>query len=287
MTDGLHAEVLSDPGDVGQDATETGDLPVVLHFGAAPASDLSKQDCLDVCMTALRRPELLSLTLESFSRRVFHQWRHVRLIVNVDPLGGADALAPTLALIQRHADEALVRVTARGNFTDAVRWCWQQVQAPLVLHLEDDWVCLRQVSRARVCQLMDRRGVGAVRLYLHRVPFRRRKRRIGFTLNPCFFNPRWLADLADHLDDSMDPEKQIRWKRGPCAPWADAYETAMYGFPGHPRVVMDIGRDWRERRGLVKVLVDGQAVWVQGEPKPSGLGKRVHNRWLSLRVRWP
>lgn len=260
---------------------------VIHHFGRAPSDSIPPSDRLDVCMTALRRPELLSLTLESFSRRVFRQWTHVRLIANIDPLGDPSALATTLALMKHYPDEALVRVTDRGNFTDAVRWCWRQASAPMVLHLEDDWLCLRSISRGRVERTMARERVGAVRLYLQHVPFRRRKREIGFTLNPCFFDTRWLAALAERLDDTMDPEKQIRWKRGACASCADAFETVMYGGPGHLRVVMDIGRDWRERRGLVKELIEGQAVWIQHGPRRVGFLQRLSDRWLAFRARFP
>lgn len=271
---------VTEPADAGTGAA-------IHHFGRAAPESIAPSDRLDVCMTALRRPELLALTLESFSRRVFRQWRHVRLIANIDPLGDPSALAPTLELMARYPHEALVRVSARGNFTDAVRWCWRQASAPMVLHLEDDWLCLRRVSRARVERTMAGERVGAVRLYLHRVPFRRRKREIGFTLNPCFFDTRWLAALAERLDDAMDPEKQIRWKRGACASCAEAFETVMYGPPGRPPIVMDIGRDWRARRGLVKELIDGQAVWIQREPMHVSLSQRLSDRWLRLRARFP
>jgi hypothetical protein len=271
----------------GSEPADASNGAVIHYFGHAAPDSIAPSDRLDVCMTALRRPELLALTLESFSRRVFRQWRHVRLIANIDPLGDPSALAATLELMAHYPHEALVRVSARGNFTDAVRWCWRQASAPMVLHLEDDWLCLRRVSRVRVERAMAGDRVGAVRLYLRRVPFRRRKREIGFTLNPCFFDARWLAALAERLDDTMDPEKQIRWKRGPCASCADAFETVMYGAPGHPRIVMDIGRDWRERRGLVKELIDGQAVWIQRDAKRASLSQRLSDRWLAFRARFP
>lgn len=263
------------------------DGPSVLEAGRPAGSEIAPQDRLDVCMTALRRPELLELTLASFARRVFPGWRHVRLIANVDPLGDPAALEPTLALMRRYSDASLVRVTAAGNFTDAVRWCWRQVRTPMVLHLEDDWLCLRRVSRARVEHAIRQDRVGAVRLYLHRVPLRRRKRDIGFTLNPCFFEGAWLTQLAECLDDALDPEKQIRWARGRCAGPAAERRTVMYGLPGEPRVVADIGRDWRARRGLVKELVDGQARWVQHAPSAPGLALRWRDRWLRLRAQFP
>ena len=266
---------------------DAGRAPVLHRSGRPAGSDVAPQDRLDVCMTALRRPELLRPTLESFARRVFPGWRHVRLIANVDPLGNPADLEPTLALMREHSDAALIRVTPTGNFTDAVRWCWKQVEAPLVLHLEDDWLCLRRVSRARVERTIRQPGVGAVRLYLRRVPLRPRKRDLGFTLNPCFFDARWLARLAECLDDALDPEKQIRWERGACAEPARAWRTVMYGFPGFPPMVADTGRDWRARIGLVKTLVDGQAVWVQGEPVAPSPVERLRDRWLRLRASFP
>lgn len=262
-------------------------MRIVSHGASAAAPGTAQGERLDVCMTALRRPELLELTLESFSRRVFPAWRHIRLIANIDPLGDPADLDRTIELMQRHSHESLIRVTDRGNFTDAVRWCWQQASSPQVLHLEDDWLCLRRVDRAAVERTLALEGVGAVRLYLHRVPLRRRKRDIGFSLNPCFFRRDWIRALADRLDDGMDPEKQVRWKQGRCAEVADAYRTVMYGFPGYPAVVMDIGRDWRAQRGLQKHLVDGQAVWTQGDPLEASRWTRARWAMLRLRARFP
>ncbi len=69
----------------------------------------------------------------------------IRIILNVDPLGEADQ-AECIQVAKRYSDSVVFRCPGSPGFMDAVKWCYEQVESPVVLHLEDDWLLRRTVE---------------------------------------------------------------------------------------------------------------------------------------------
>ncbi|GAA4129172.1 hypothetical protein GCM10023067_46080 [Aminobacter aganoensis] len=85
--------------------------------------------------------------------------------------------------------------------------------------------------------------------------------RIG--VGPLFAS-RALASIAsEHMNPDLDPDKQFM--NGTNTALADAsssYRAVYFGGPFTRRTAIDIGRDWRDKRGIEKQIIDGVAVWT-------------------------
>jgi hypothetical protein len=240
---------------------------------------------LTVCITAVTRPEVLKLTLRSFARHCFSRYDHVRIIANVDPLGSGGASRDDVIALLNAFDsrgQALVNAPEAGGFAKAVKWVWSLVDAPYVLHLEDDWFLNRSLDIDRIERLILGGGADIVRLYLRRyVPHPSTSE---FSLNPFFMTGAAAHDLVGRMNDVGDPEKQIRGLFS--AGVEDLPRIAFHGSSGDPADVTDIGTLWRKSHHLKKSYVtaeDGsRSVWQT----TSATNLREHLSDLSYAVRF-
>ena len=219
---------------------------------------------LDVTMTCTMRPELLIKTLRSFAQQVRHAGQ-VRIIANIDPIGPS-----TQADIDK-----IIRACATSNdwgykinwaiipcFSAAVQWVWEQVESPIFLHLEDDWVFLKPVDMAdiyKAFELFPKLG----HLCLRKKHIKRGKVRkvtkdsyitykLGlkkYGLPPSFWRSELVQAVAPHLDLKEDPEKQL-WESRPVGSRIARWKPAYFGKIGETPWVKDIGREWSERTGI-------------------------------------
>lgn len=81
---------------------------------------------------------------------------------------------------------------------------------------------------------------------------------------PKFICGSFARELSDLMDPNLDPEKQIlpsinpaftaMIKNNKCG-FLDAAGNKQYG------VLTDLGRAWREQKGIQKVIKNGKSVW--------------------------
>lgn len=240
---------------------------------------------LTVCITAVTRPEVLKLTLRSFARRCFSRYDSVRIIANVDPLGSETASRDDVIALLNAFDsrgQALVNAPEAGGFAKAVKWVWGQVDAPYVLHLEDDWFLNRPLDIDRIERLILGGEADIVRLYLRR--YASEPSTQEFSLNPFFMRGATAHDLAGRMNDVGDPEKQIR---GLFFGKADNLpRIAFHGKQGDPADVTDIGTLWRKshnlRKSYVKAADGSLSVWQ----KTTATNLREHLSDLSYAARF-
>src|SRR5438105_4658591 len=124
-----------------------------LRRGFYPRSSQTNAECMkiDVVMTATLRPEVIDLTLFSFSKNFFAQLDDLRLIINIDPIGESQCQSKDIVEIcRRYFGNVIYRSPDQPSFSRAVKWCWEQVEAGLFLHLEDDWLLTKFVPLERV-----------------------------------------------------------------------------------------------------------------------------------------
>ena len=242
---------------------------------------------LDVCLVATRRPDLLAQTLSTFEEGLFRHFRVTRIIANVDPLfGTAKEQRECVALIRRYDPDASITQPGGAGFAAAVARTWAASTADIILHLEDDWLLKRPVHPADLEAMVRDRRVGQVsfnhagkdwsqrrkgrfcytrgRRYTAfgvRLPF---KHRVPLFLTaPSFFAGDFARHAAQLMNPNFDPEKQF------CRGLNPLLESYVLPFKNlilgeNPDFyIEDIGRAWRERRGIVKHLVDGQSSWEE------------------------
>lgn len=244
-------------------------------------------DSFDLVMICGRRPNLLAQTLASFGELVFPHFTFANVIVNLDPFMGDAAAGDACADMLRaaFAQVQILRPEVPG-FAAAVKRAWSATKSDFVFHMEDDWIALDHITPAQFAPLMQPADVAAVTLVCttkhtrgmpHQTSRRIKRGPRGtiihdelvnaFSTSPGMFKGGFLRAAADLLDPAFDPEKQFYKQLNPALEALALPNRCMFlrGL-NQADAVQDIGRDYRDQVGLVKVLVDGQAVWQSALP---------------------
>lgn len=238
---------------------------------------------LDLCVTASRRPELLAITLQSFYEQVFCRFMPERVFVNLDPIFGSEAdHSAVLSVVRERFPAAIIFEPEAPCFGAAVKRLWSATMADYVFHLEDDWVAncqinedilfpfkdkrVQQVSFHTAEQKWDIRKKGHVherkihlRLMGVKLPFYISTPR--FTTSPSILRGAFARSAASLMDPQCDPEKQF------YASVNMALEEFVKPFrnyifsPAEVPVIKDIGREWRDARGIEKTVKNAVSTW--------------------------
>lgn len=237
---------------------------------------------IDITTTATIRPGLLERTYSSFNENLFGRLPHdYRVIINIDPVGnmkyGPEAV---IKVAQSFFNNVTFNVTESGNFAKAWRWCWNQVDADYVFHLEEDWLLLRPVNINHMIKILNtNKSLATLRMMKFDVPtnmkffrskYRRAKgfllaedRAVSFGGNPQLIKGEFVKQARIHMTDNRNPEKQFRNDGSPL--WAEVVSKWDYGVyatkPGEKQLVRDIGRNWRSKAGYEKKGGAGFLEW--------------------------
>jgi hypothetical protein len=239
---------------------------------------------IDVTLVCGRRPELLSQTLQSFQQMAFRYFRINRVYVNIDPFGG-DVVdhKKCRSLVLGYFPDAVISEPENASFGQAVKALWSQVTSPVVLHLEDDWLALEPITPDRVFPLFKGR-TRAVKLVSKELQWngrdepRRRtekvkvlglpiwKRKVSsFGTSPGFFSGNFVNQCSAFMTADLDPEKQQRTHLNPALMnFTSRYECRVLPGTEQPEIILDIGRTWRDERGILKVVRRGKSIWSEG-----------------------
>jgi hypothetical protein len=173
---------------------------------------------------------------------------------------------------------------ASPGFGTAVKTVWSSVTAPVVFHLEDDWICLEDIKPEHVLPLLDDK-TKAVKLVCKELnwngvnQFYERERRFKifkilvwtsiasvFGTSPAFFDGDLVRRCAQLMDPSLDPEKQMRPPfNKPLVRYLDRFRCRLLPGTNQRDLIQDIGREWREEHGIKKTVADGKSVWVKND----------------------
>lgn len=209
---------------------------------------------LDVVIIATIRPEILRLTLDSFMAGLLYGY-HTRAIINIDPIGeNGHTQREILDLCCSYFHSVVSRTPETPSFSDAVRWCWSQVETEFFLHLEDDWCLKRKVGPEAVLRGFDKPDVVAVRFNLTRnTKFPSDGclvRSSSLSLNPSIFRSKYVRELLSRFDTRLDPEKQFS-----SNPSSTSFPNPIFNYFGTPNddgIVIDTGKKWRNSAALFK-----------------------------------
>ena len=214
---------------------------------------------MDVVIIATLRPEILKITLSSFSKKILNNY-DVRAIVNVDSVGDANCSPVDVLNVCSHYFPNIVsRTPATPSFSSAVEWCWSQVNTEIFLHLEDDWCLKKKIDPVKIEKAFENKDVVSQRLNLKSNKEHLSDGEIvyatGLGLNPSFFRLSYIKKLLRDFDLSRDPEKQFSSKaqelrKDKLPPPYPIF--LIYGEPNESSYVIDTGKKWRKRIGLSK-----------------------------------
>jgi hypothetical protein len=202
--------------------------------------------------TATVRPELIEATYLNFTNNLKGiNLKKCELVINIDPM-------PTDRLLERPkiieiAKKYFGTVTYNfpevANFPMALRWVWTNTKTQYVFNLEDDWRLGANIEIPQLIKILEN-NPNAIGVSLNAYLFASNPNRIR--LSPGLFRGDWVREVAKHLHANRCPEKQVRT----TVP-ANLIKP-MLNFPDYKNpklgkiVVFDTGREWRQRRGLVK-----------------------------------
>jgi hypothetical protein len=222
-----------------------------------------------------RRPELLSRTLASFGANLIVNFEVGSVFVNIDPIFGDETQHDrTVNVVKDFFPHAEISAPTTPGFCKAVKENWGRTTADFVLHLEDDWLInisvdagviegyfkdhnVSQVMFQSVEKTWDARTNGIYptlkrryRIFGFDLPLK--YRRPTFTTSPSFLRGTFARQVAALYDVNFDPEKQFSKRVNlPLERYTYRFRSVMHaiddGF-----VITDIGREWRDVRGIEK-----------------------------------
>lgn len=219
---------------------------------------------IDVTITACRRRELLFKTLNSFLENAL--WKHdFRIIINVDPVGVEEDSYKSVELCYWFASPVVARCSTESNFSDAFKWCWDQVRADWVLHLEDDWELLVRIDLEEMAYILEKfKDLALLRLpqfkstdremknwdrmfpwngYYFECP-EEMKQGVGFCGHPSLIKGDYVKFCRKHLLTDRNPEKQFHGGNDKLVDEVLRWKYGVYGKPNRPNYIRDMGREW-------------------------------------------
>lgn len=225
-------------------------------------------------MTAVRRPEILKRTLHTFFMRCFAPViNKCRLIINVDPVGDDIASHELNKIVSAYFKHYIIGMPMEASFPKAFKWTWDWATAPWVFHLEDDWELLTGVDIMFMIELMEKfPNLASLRLPFFPSTERTMKNwNLFFPWNGHFFecpvNLRQTAGFAGHpsllrgdfvrncaplINVNLNPEKQFHGDNDRLVNEVLQWKYGVFGLPNHPKVIKDIGGEWRNANKFQK-----------------------------------
>lgn len=225
-------------------------------------------------MTATRRPEVLKETLNSFFRNCFAPVaERCRLIINIDPAGEDVSSCAIADIAGAYFNKKIIGLPSTPSFPVAFKWCWEQVTAPWVFHLEDDWGLLVPVDIGAMIACM----ISHPELALLRLPFftstektmknwnlfypwngeyfacpEDLRKTAGFAGHPSLLRGEFVRRCAPLLDTRLNPEKQFHGDNWSLVGEVLNWQYGVWGQPSSMPIIKDIGTEWKAANGFIK-----------------------------------
>lgn len=217
---------------------------------------------IDITTTATLRPKILNHTLETFCNKMLTDKNRYRLIINIDPIGSDVYPKTVLAVAKKYFDNVVVNYPSQPCFTQAVIWCWSQVQADYVFHLEDDWELLVPIDIDMMIDILDKnKRMASLRLNKFKTRKNKCSLKHGFSphprlsLNPTLFNGSFIKSVYPLMTVLRNPEKQLRpVDNSNLSVFLKDWTHAIYTKQSHSCIVRDTGRLWMDNTQFKKKI---------------------------------
>lgn len=221
------------------------------------------ENLIQVTCTACIRPEILDVTFSSFNSGLLNQFEKKELFINIDPVGNPkNSIEDILLVCNKYFDHVVWNTPQTGDFSKATKWVWEQVTADYFLHLEDDWLLNKRISKIRLLStLFAEDQIASVRL--NRQTSIKNKVLDRVSLNPILFKTAFIKKALEHFNEEIDPEKQF--SINPLKDYLGSYTHLAYGILKGKYIegayVTDIGRYWRNAKGFKKSFHGQKFTW--------------------------
>lgn len=224
-------------------------------------------DLIQVACTARITPQLLEITFSSFSEGLLNQFNRKELFINIDPIGdGKHQVHDVLSVCYKYFDTVTVNTPPVGNFSLAAKWVWEQINSEFFLHLEDDWLLNKKISKTKlIYELFSNENVASVRLNRERSIKNKCLQKIS--LNPVLIKTAYIKQALKLYSENLDPEKQLSIP--PLSNHLKHWKHLAYGEKRGRSLeggfVTDVGKYWRKAQGLSKLIEQNKSTWDQKE----------------------
>lgn len=213
---------------------------------------MKNKEKIDLVIVATVRPDILEITLNSFNDKLLDNF-DMRAIINVDPVGtrGVGGQQDDIVnLCKKYFANIVFRCPKEPSFSQAVRWCWSQVETDLFIHLEDDWCLKKSINSENLLQACTDNNVVSVR-------FNRRNISTIYnqlSLNPGMFRTAYIKELLTIFNPDKDPEAQFNNKYFSGKPLAFATfpQPKFLSYESNEVFIIDTGGMWRKLHRFYK-----------------------------------
>jgi hypothetical protein len=218
---------------------------------------------IDLCIVTCLRPEILEQTTVSFFKHVsFASGIHPIVNIDITPANKSSKSGYYHKLINigfiigsmatTYRNNAYTIVNAKPNFAQAVKTVWSNTKTDYVFHLEDDWAFLKKIDLNKCIERMEKENFDYMRFPKVDAPHLNCLHKVA--LQPSLWKGDVVRNLAKHMTIDKDPEKQLRTGQGNKELDKILIELQNKGLKDYSSewCCKDIGREWREERGLIK-----------------------------------
>lgn len=248
---------------------------------------------MDICMTAVRRPEVIEKTLKSFTENLFVIPEDHTLIINIDPIGEGTN-EEVINVCKKYFPNTMFFEAREPSFPNAVIRVWEQVDSEFFFHLEDDWILKRPIFESDLINpLKMNKDLACMRLYKENIPNSNNPKMFGcsynyhgtrsftntyftpvpgstnwknqFGLNPVMIRKKFIDEALPLMANDKNPEKQFRENNPLMSNILNKWTFAIYGRPGLKRTVWGKnGLHWRQKSEFKKPRNgNGFTTWVK------------------------
>jgi len=211
---------------------------------------------VDVTCTATLRPELLSRTMRSFEDMVYTDGCTLQnFIINIDR---TPVVAEELSIIKQVINvlphelfqNVIISIPKKPSFAQAVKNVWSLTTSQFVFHLEDDWEMIKRIDLAAACRMIYHDGYDYIRFPKLNAD------RLGcldkIALQPSLLLGDVVRILSSYMSSRKDPEKQLRVQNSNSDILNKQIGMIKIADYSNDYYCRDIGREWRDERGLKK-----------------------------------
>ncbi len=209
---------------------------------------------MDFTTTAMARPDIVNKTYKSFSSGLKGiDLKECRLFINIDPLPENIDRREVTKTAKKYFKEVHPNYPEKANFTAACNWLWSNAETEFIFHLEDDWLLLQDVSVPELLKYFDqRRKLMEVALRAYKYEYK------ICPLSPCIMHERYYKAIAGNLNESVNPEIQLRGRiwgiEIPSPEFKVSHKGKLIIYPEKTNEVIlkDSGRGWIKKSKFKK-----------------------------------
>lgn len=239
---------------------------------------------IDITMTAVLRPAILSETINNIKKHVCKkEIDRFRLIINIDPIGENVSPEKIIKVCKKNFNNVIYNIAKTPSFPKAVKWVWSKSDAPFVFHWEDDVDILYDIDIDKMIDILNKnKELSSLRLYKAPTPNKQvfstfgckwanrkgfylaSKREKQFGLNPILIKRAFIDEAVSRMVDHINPEKQFRASQKYMRPLIMKWTYGLYTYPGAPRMIDGRkGQRWKNSMGLDKPRGQTFLKWVK------------------------